>query len=51
MADWGRLDVASLSGLSVLLVSGVVSPSEAFAGLSSSAVLAVGALYVVAGGA
>jgi di/tricarboxylate transporter len=50
MADWGRPDLVLLSGLSVLLVSGVVSPSEAFAGFSNSAVLTVGALYVVAGG-
>ncbi|MFB6279893.1 MAG: SLC13 family permease [Salinibacter sp.] len=50
MADWGRPDLVLLSGLSVLLVSGVVSPSQAFAGFSNSAVLTVGALYVVAGG-
>jgi len=50
MADWGRPDLVLLSGLSVLLVSGVVSPGQAFAGFSNSAVLTVGALYVVAGG-
>ncbi|MEF8815661.1 MAG: SLC13 family permease [Salinibacter sp.] len=50
MADWGRPDLVLLSGLSVLLVTGVVSPDQAFAGFSNSAVLTVGALYVVAGG-
>ncbi len=50
MADLGRPDLVLLSGLSVLLVSGVVSPDQAFAGFSNAAVLTVGALYVVAGG-
>nr|WP_221405844.1 SLC13 family permease [Salinibacter ruber] len=50
MADVGRPDLVLLSGLSVLLVSGVVSPDQAFAGFSNPAVLTVGALYVVAGG-
>jgi di/tricarboxylate transporter len=50
MADWGRPDLVLLSGLSVLLVTGVVTPGQAFAGFSNSAVLTVGALYVVAGG-
>nr|WP_279311080.1 SLC13 family permease [Salinibacter ruber] len=50
MADVGRPDLVLLSGLSVLLVSGVVSPDQAFAGFSNAAVLTVGALYVVAGG-
>ena len=50
MADLGRPDLVLLSGLSVLLVSGVVSPPQAFSGFSNAAVLTVGALYVVAGG-
>ncbi|MCS3677787.1 di/tricarboxylate transporter [Salinibacter ruber] len=50
MADVGRPDLVLLSGLLVLLVSGVVSPDQAFAGFSNAAVLTVGALYVVAGG-
>jgi di/tricarboxylate transporter len=50
MADVGRPDLVLLSGLSVLLVSGVVSPQQAFSGFSNAAVLTVGALYVVAGG-
>jgi di/tricarboxylate transporter len=39
-----------LGGLAVLLVTGVVTPTQAFAGFSNSAVLTVGALYIVAGG-
>lgn len=50
VSDVGRPDLVMLSGLSVLLVGGVVSPEEAFAGFSNSAVLTVGALYIVAGG-
>ena len=50
MADAGRPDLVLLSGLAALLVTGVVPPPEAFAGFSNSAVLTVGALYVVAGG-
>ncbi len=50
MSDWGRPDLVMLSGLSVLLVAGVVSPEQAFAGFSNAAVLTVGALYIVAGG-
>ena len=50
MADLGRPDLVLLSGLAALLVTGVVSPGEAFAGFSNAAVLTVGALYVVAGG-
>ncbi|MFO8098652.1 MAG: SLC13 family permease, partial [Salinibacter sp.] len=45
-----RPDLTMLAGLAVLLLAGVVSPKQAFAGFSNSAVLAVGALYVVAAG-
>jgi di/tricarboxylate transporter len=50
VADLGRPDLVMLSGLSALLVTGVVTPEQAFAGFSNSAVLTVGALYIVAGG-
>mgnify|MGYP006279950517 CR=1 FL=1 len=50
VSDVGRPDLVMLSGLSGLLVTGVISPEEAFAGFSNSAVLTVGALYIVAGG-
>ena len=50
VSDSGRPDFVILSGLAVLLVAGVISPQQAFAGFSNSAVLTVGALYIVAGG-
>ena len=50
MSDWGRPDLVMLSGLAGLLVAGVITPQQAFAGFSNSAVLTVGALYIVAGG-
>jgi len=50
VGDWGRPDLVMLSGLAGLLGTGVVSPQQAFAGFSNSAVLTVGALYIVAGG-
>lgn len=50
VSDWGRPDLVMLSGLAGLLVAGVISPQQAFAGFSNSAVLTVGALYIVAGG-
>jgi di/tricarboxylate transporter len=48
--DWGRPDMLMLGGLAALLLSGVLTPEQAFAGFSNSAVLTVGALYVVAAG-
>ena len=45
-----RPDLILLSALAPLLVLGILTPEEAFAGLSNSAVLAVGALFVVAAG-
>lgn len=45
-----RPDLVLLGCLGLLLVTGILSPEEAFAGLSNSAVLAVAALFVVAAG-
>lgn len=39
-----------MGGVAVLLVAGVIDPTEAFSGFSNSAVLTVGALFVVAAG-
>jgi len=50
VSDVGRPDLVMLSGVSALLVGGVVTPEQAFSGFSNSAVLTVGALYVVAAG-
>lgn len=43
-------DVVLLCSLGMLLVLGILTPEEAFAGLSNNAVLTVGALFVVAAG-
>ena len=45
-----RPDLILLGSLAPLLLLGILTPEEAFAGLSNSAVLAVGALFVVAAG-
>lgn len=50
LRDLARPDLIFLSGLAFLLVAGVITPADAFAGFSNSAVLAVGALFVVAAG-
>lgn len=46
----GRPDIILLGSVGALLVTGVLSPEDAFAGFSNSAVLAVGSLFVVAAG-
>ncbi len=48
--DWARPDQIFLAGLGVLLVFGVVTPQEAFSGFANPAVIAIGALFVVAAG-
>lgn len=48
--DVARPDVLLMGGVGVLLIAGVLTPAEAFAGFSNSAVLTVAALYVVAAG-
>ena len=48
--DVARPDLLMLGSLGVLLLLGILTPEDAFAGLSNSAVLAVGALFVVAAG-
>ena len=48
--DLARPDLIFLSGLGVLLLAGVITPHEAFAGFASTAVITVGALFVVAAG-
>lgn len=48
---WGRIrsDVVALSALAVLMVAGVLSPTEALAGFSSSVVIMMAGLFVVGG--
>ncbi len=48
--ELARIDVIVLTVLGVLLVAGVVTPSEAFSGFSDPAVITVASLYVVAAG-
>ncbi|MCY4673186.1 MAG: SLC13 family permease [Bacteroidetes bacterium] len=48
--DLARPDLIFLGALGVLLVAGVITPSEAFAGFSNGAVIALGSLFVVAAG-
>ncbi len=48
--DIFRPDLVLLGALGALLLGGVVTPAEAFGGFANSAVLTVGALYVVAAG-
>ena len=48
--EWGRPAMVLLCALGAVLVAGVVPPEAGLAGFSNSAVLTVGALYVVAAG-
>ncbi len=48
--ELARPEVALLASLAPLLLLGILTPDQAFAGLSNSAVLAVGSLFVVAAG-
>lgn len=50
VCDVARPDLLMLGSVGALLVAGVLTPAEAFAGFSNSAVLTVAALYVVAAG-
>ena len=45
-----RTDLVMLGALGLLLVAGVVDPAAAFAGFANPAVVAIGALFVVAAG-
>ncbi|MEM1042750.1 MAG: SLC13 family permease [Bacteroidota bacterium] len=49
-ANVARPDLVLLGTLGLLLLAGVVSPADAFYGLSNPAVVTVGALFVVAAG-
>lgn len=48
--DTAKPHLLFMSALLVLLVMGVLSPSQAFSGFSNEAVFTVGALFVVAAG-
>jgi di/tricarboxylate transporter len=44
------IDIVFLSGLTILIVTNIVSPAEALVGFSNQGMLTVGALYIVATG-
>jgi len=50
LRDMARPDLIFLGVLGVLLLTGILSPEDAFAGFSNTAVWTVGALFVVAAG-
>lgn len=45
-----RIDVAVLTTIGVLLLAGIVTPEQAFAGFSDPAVITIACLYIVAAG-
>ncbi|MEM6325572.1 MAG: SLC13 family permease [Bacteroidota bacterium] len=48
--SWARTDLVLLGSLGLLLIAGVLTPEVAFAGFANPAVIAIGALFVVAAG-
>jgi Na+/H+ antiporter NhaD/arsenite permease-like protein len=43
-------DIVMMGGLTLLLVSGILTPQEAFIGMSNEGMITVGVLYVVVSG-
>jgi di/tricarboxylate transporter len=50
ITEWLRVDVVALAVVVVLMLTGLLTTSEALAGFSSSAVLTIASLFVVGGG-
>lgn len=50
LKEVARPELVFLGGLGLLLLAGIISPEQAFAGFSNTAVLVVAALFVVAAG-
>ena len=50
IVDWLRVDVVALLILLALILTGLVTPTEAFVGFSSPAVVTVWAIFIVSGG-
>jgi di/tricarboxylate transporter len=48
--DWLRVDIVALLILLALILTGLITPTEAFAGFSSPAVITVWAIFIVSGG-
>jgi di/tricarboxylate transporter len=47
ITGWLRMDVTALLVLTLLAVTGVLTPADAFAGFSSPAVITVGGMFVI----
>ncbi|HID86267.1 MAG TPA: SLC13 family permease [Anaerolineae bacterium] len=50
VTEWLRMDLVALLVLLILTLTGLVTPTQAFSGFSSPAVLTVGAIFVVSNG-
>jgi di/tricarboxylate transporter len=50
VVDWLRVDIVALLILLALILTGLITPTEAFAGFSSPAVITVWAIFIVSGG-
>jgi di/tricarboxylate transporter len=50
ISEWLRVDVVAISVMVALMLSGLLTPQEAFSGFSSPAVLTIATLFIVGGG-
>ena len=50
ITDWLRVDVVAILVLLALILTGLITPEEAFRGFSSPAVITVWAIFIVSGG-
>jgi di/tricarboxylate transporter len=50
ITEWLRVDVVALLVLLSLILTGLITPTEAFSGFSSPAVITVWAIFIVSGG-
>ena len=50
VTEWLRVDVVALAVVVALMLTNVLSPAQALAGFSSTAVLTIAALFIVGGG-
>ncbi len=50
ITDWLRVDVVAILVLLALILTGLITPEEAFEGFSSPAVITVWAIFIVSGG-
>ena len=50
IVDWLRVDIVAILILLSLILTGLITPTDAFAGFSSPAVITVWAIFIVSGG-